>query len=653
MRLTKQQKELIYQDFEEIPVSFEQFITDKNYLGNSWVDRNGNSAAFPFWTETGKKVFPLAMRSPYHTILLQGATGLGKTSFAVNMIIAYYLHIVMCLKDPHEYFDLADQKEVVFAFLNIVTKTIAYKNAWGMLHKALIASPWFMARGATTAGKRPEWYCTTKPISLLYGSSPGHIIGLDILCCFLDEISFARIRNVQAAQERATELFNAAHERMQSRFTKFGGLYEGLMIMASSKRTDQAFLEVFAKKLTSGADAARVMVIDKPRWEVLPKGTYCGKTFPVAVGDKFNPSTIIKEVDVETYKNAGYKIIYPPIETYTEFDRDLQDALTNIAGESVLNMATFLSGHKVRKAVDKKLRNPFIQSVIYVGTKDKIQYKDYFDISRVSERDLRRPLFIHLDASLGGDGNTISGVVVEYAMMHLNDSTGDEEPMLHYKQLFKVKVKAPKGDKVMLAKNEQFFYWLRHQGFNIKMITHDQYQSADVHQRLENKGFNIKLQSIDRVTNGINIPYQVLQNVLYEERIKIIDDEDQINELVSLEKHEDGVVDKPEGGTDDAAQALCGAVYAASQCKEEFLRDNSVLLRAVSGTREESPVDGLPDDLVATLIANQFDNEFLGLHHRVDKDSGMRQAFDKYVANKNNNNENSSNKPRRSRVNFF
>ena len=172
----------VYDDFEEIPVSFEEFITNREYLGNSWLDSNGNLKAFPFWVKQEKKVFPLPMRSPYHTILLEGGTGLGKTSFAVCMVIAYYLHIVLCLRDPHEYFDLADQKKITFAFLNIVTKTIAYKNAWGMFHKALLSSHWFMKHGASTGGRIPEWYCVDKPIDVVYGSSASAFIGLDVLC---------------------------------------------------------------------------------------------------------------------------------------------------------------------------------------------------------------------------------------------------------------------------------------------------------------------------------------------------------------------------------------------------------------------------------------------------------------------------------------
>lgn len=399
----------------------------------------------------------------------------GKTSVAMGVCFAYYLHIVLCLRNPHAYFDLADQKNIVFAVINIVTKAMAYKNAWGMVQKMLLRSPWFMARGESTGGRRPEWFCTSKPVELLYGRNADDLIGLDILCCFLDEVSFGRNQSIERQIEIATEVFDAALERMKSRFTKFGGIYEGLMIMASSKRTDMSFLESFTKKLLDGVDSSKVLVVDKPRWEVLPPESYSGKKFPIAIGDKFRPPKILKEDEVEQAKDEGYTILYPPIEYYTDFERDMSTALTNIAGISVSQLSTFLNGEKVAQAIDKTLVNPFRQSVIYVGTKDEIQYKDYFDLSKVSQEDKEKPMAIHLDASLGGDGNSISGVVADYAQLQTG-ADGNTIPELHYRQLFKIKVKAPRGDKVMLSKNYQFIVWLIQQGFNIIQVSSDQYQ---------------------------------------------------------------------------------------------------------------------------------------------------------------------------------
>lgn len=167
----------LFADFERMPTTFDTFISDPYYFGKSWKD------PFPAWKKLGEDMFPLPLRSPYSALVLLGATGIGKTSASVNMIAAYFLHVVLCLRDPHSYFALEEQKNIVFAFLNIVTKTIAYKNAWGMFHKALLQSDFFMEYGYKTQGNKPEWVCNKKPVELLYGSTADHVIGLDILFC--------------------------------------------------------------------------------------------------------------------------------------------------------------------------------------------------------------------------------------------------------------------------------------------------------------------------------------------------------------------------------------------------------------------------------------------------------------------------------------
>lgn len=620
-------KELFPPDvWEEIPVDIETFLYDKRYLGASWTNRKGERTMFPFWQDVAKQIFPLPMRSPYHTIIFSGATGIGKTSVAMGVCLAYYLHIVLCLRNPHEYFDLADQKNIVFAVINIVTKTMAYKNAWGIINKMLIRSPWFMERGESTGGRRPEWVCTTKPVELIYGRNEDDLIGLDILFAFLDEVSFARNQSIERQIEIATEVFDVALERMKSRFTKFGGIYEGLMCMASSKRTDVSFLEKFTEKLIEGTDKNKILVIDRPRWEVLPPESYSGERFPVAVGDKYQPSQIIKPEEVEKFTQAGYRIIWPPIEEYNEFDRNMQKALTNIAGISVGQIGSFLRGDIVRQCVNPNLQNLAKQSVIFSGYKNNDQIWDYFDLTRCRPEDFTLPLFVHLDASLGGDGNSLVGTLVDYAVNTKDVSTGNLVPELHYRVLFKIKIRAPKGSRTSLEKNRQFIFWLVQQGFNLKGVSHDQYQSAEFHEILDKAGIPVFQQSIDAVKNGINQPYDTLKNTFYEERIEVFDDEDLIDELTHLEKYENGKVDKPMGGTDDAAQCLAGSVFLASKAKEEVLASGAVLMAKLDST--ETNTGFLPFDLDKE-ISGHF-SSYTPEAIKVDRKSTLRDQFTEF-----------------------
>lgn len=592
----------------------------------------------------------ISVAAPSKLFLTEHGIPTHNTSFATNMVASYFLHIILCLKNPHTYFDLEEQKNIVFAFLNIVTKSIAYKNAWGMFHRALLKSDFFMEYGYKTLGNKPEWVCDKKPVELLYGSTADHVIGLDIIFAFLDEISFSRNQDIQRQMEKAKEVFDAALERIQSRFTKFGGIFDGLIVMASSKRTDQAFAEVYAKELASGKGGRKVIVFDKPRWEVLPKGTYSGKVFPVAIGDKLRPSEIIKDEDVVTYRSSGYRVIYPPIETYDEFARDMTKALTNIAGESVNAAGTFIAGEYVAKCLSKTTQNPFLLSLIYCGTKDKEVYQQYFDMSKVSPEDLAKPLYIHLDASLGKDGNSISGGNIAYAQDQLNEATGMVQPELHFKQVFKVKIRAPKGDQTMLRKNEQFIFWLVQQGFRIAMVTSDQFQSVQFGQDLAAGGVPYRYQSIDKVQDGINQPYSVLRNAIYEGRIALLDDDDQTDELIHLIRYPDGRVDKPRGGQDDAAQTLCGWVYAASLNKEHFIHTHAVLEATMLGSSRAEQLF-LETDIApgAAINGAAFLTEFGA--YRTEAQSGLRDSFDKLFPKKKGASDSSGGTP--SPFNFF
>ena len=45
---------ILYEDYEEIPVDIETFLKDPNYLGKGLVNEEGKFTVFPYWVETLK-----------------------------------------------------------------------------------------------------------------------------------------------------------------------------------------------------------------------------------------------------------------------------------------------------------------------------------------------------------------------------------------------------------------------------------------------------------------------------------------------------------------------------------------------------------------------------------------------------------------------
>jgi hypothetical protein len=53
------------------------------------------------------------------------------------------MYRVMCLKDPHVYFNLKPTEQIAFAFMNI-TETLAYDIGVTKFQNTVQLSPWFM-----------------------------------------------------------------------------------------------------------------------------------------------------------------------------------------------------------------------------------------------------------------------------------------------------------------------------------------------------------------------------------------------------------------------------------------------------------------------------------------------------------------------------
>ena len=174
---------IMYEDYEEIPVTIEEFLHNPIYLGKALTDEEGRWTLFPYWEECLKKIFPNNVDVAYNTGIFTGAIGLGKSTIAV-IVILYQLYKLMCLKNPYTHYKIQEIDTITVAFMNI-TLDASKGVAWSKCQNMLQRSKWFMNKGTLSKGLNPEW----KPpqgIELIYGSLPRHIIGRAVFAC-LDE----------------------------------------------------------------------------------------------------------------------------------------------------------------------------------------------------------------------------------------------------------------------------------------------------------------------------------------------------------------------------------------------------------------------------------------------------------------------------------
>jgi hypothetical protein len=576
-------EDLKYSDFEEIPVDIMTFISEDRYLGRGLysVDEftgERKCTVFPYWIEKLKDIFPDNITTKYNTIVLTGSIGLGKSFIAVICQL-YLLYRMMCLKDPYTYYGLQPIDKITFSMLN-VTLEAAQGVGWDKMQQLLQSSDWFMERGNMNASRtNPQWM-PPKGIELIFGSSNRHVVGRALFSNFSDEVNFGVGNNVEKQKAKLKKMISQIDARMISRFGK-GTYLPTMNIIASSKDSEQAFMESYIEMKRQN-ESKTTLIVDEPQWIVRnDKGSPDDPgSFYVAVGNKFLAHELLPvnatEQEIEAYREKGYFMLkVPPI--YREaFEDNIDLALTDNAGISTSSSTKYISGVRLNQIKTDTYKNPFTKDIIEVGNSpdDIMQYANFFDLSRVNPRDLSRPLFIHLDMSLSGDKTGIAGVWI--TGKRPPTVNGEPSKELEFKVAFSVSIKAPKGFQVSFEKNRNFIRWLRDHGFAIKGISSDTYQSAQIQQQLKGDGFKTKILSVDRVdgTTKQCLPYAFFKSAIYERHLQLYKDCELLtNEIVSLERLSDGHIDHPQNFSKDQSDAVCGALFLASEFAEEYSFD--------------------------------------------------------------------------------
>lgn len=447
---------LLYEDYEEIPVTIDEFVDSETYLRNAFYDTEDRCKLYPFWREQLHKLFPDNITTSVNNFIESGARGLGKTESAV-LIASYLLYRVMCLKDPLQHFHMKPTEKIVFAFMNIKL-ALAEEIGNSKFQNTIQSSPWFMARGQVTGRTTKLWSPDPRyNIDIKIGSQSSDVIGLPVFFAFFDEVSFQRNQDIEKQKQKAIDMIDTALGGMKTRFIH-GGKNPTLLVLASSKRSEKSFLEThMLKKLESEPD--NVIIVDKAVWEVKPKGTYSEKKFRVAVGNKFLVSQVIPDEDPsENWVLKGYKVLEVPIDFRANFIDNIDRALCDYAGIASSEISKYISGSAVSEVINPQLDNPFETEILEIGNapEDDRQYYEYFNLGKVPREMKSKPLFIHMDMSVSGDMTGIAGVWIKGKKASTSELSQAND--LFYTLAFAVSIKAPKGRQISFEKNKNFIY---------------------------------------------------------------------------------------------------------------------------------------------------------------------------------------------------
>ena len=394
------------------------------------------------------------------------------------------------------------------------------------------------------------------------------------------EVNFGLTSDVEKLKKKQKTLISQIDARMKSRFLR-GTYLPTLNIIASSKNSEQSFLEDFIESKVRN-ESKNTLIVDEPQW-VVDSRKDSPIRFWVAVGNKFLANEVLP-IDanddlVAEYRAKGYNMIHVPIGYRENFIENLDGALQDIAGIATASSLKYISGMKWNECINEQIQNPFTKEILEVGDnkEDTTQYYDFFDLSKVPSELKRKPLYVHLDMSISGDKTGIAGTWITQKVA--SDSDTDQSKTLFYRLAFSCAIKAPKGAQISFNKNKQFIYWLKQQGFNLKKVTSDTFQSAPVLQDLKANGIDCDILSVDRLTgegkNKICEPYHYFKSTIYENRIEAYKTNLLTEEIVGLERLSDGHIDHTSAGINskDISDAVCGSVFEASKHAEEFAYD--------------------------------------------------------------------------------
>ena len=381
-------------------------------------------------------------------------------------------------------------------------------------------------------------------------------------CAIMDESNFSKagIKDVNKAKSHMKELYDTIVARVEGTFRLNGEVW-GKIFSVSSKKSDSDFMEDYVESQLK-AHNKHMVVFDKAQWEVFPETMFSKEKFWIAVGNRYQRGFVVENDSKESIselRNQGYRLLNIPIDYKTNFLADFDISLRDLAGIAVPGALSFITQDVINECLTDKRKNPFYNDILEIGTKDVFTIEEFFHAEFVPNNLKKIPIYIHIDLSLNDDKTGISASGISSRVDRILDN-GSKVSMPYFSHIFSVAIQAPKGDKIPYAKITNFMIWLRKAGFNIEVISRDQFQSEYMAQLLESQGFKTEYRSLDRTSDG----YNALRSILLEKRVDMLDVKYLQDELIYLQRDSlTGKIDHMVGRSKDMSDSFAGSIWNA------------------------------------------------------------------------------------------
>ncbi|WBU87759.1 hypothetical protein [Escherichia phage EP_H11] len=540
--------------YEERVPTIQEFVMDPYYLGKSLVDADGVCSVYPIWMDALAKIYPTPYTSPAVEIYLTGGIGLGKST-AAKIITLYDLCKLLCLRDPRAHFKLLPSTVIRWMLMN-ATKGLSYDVLYAEIIEWIENSPFF--KGKMTGGKNPRTLFI-KNVDLGFGSR-----GQDALGQATVGAIFSEINDMTVVHGQAEDNFDTIYTRMNSRFGGKGVEMIGHLILDSSNKGNRSFIDVrLEDKAKKGIHD--YLLFRYAHWEAKwHLGGYSGEMFYVYAGDQYRDPFIFDENTLKIKDGLEpSRIISVPVEHRQEFETNIVKSLRDLAGVSTFGTWSFISSYEVLNRAADHI-NPTESNVVVLDFFDKEQtLHQTIDVPRLAFLN-KKDRFIHIDLGLKNDS---TGIACSYLDGYVDQETYDpltstrmvtREPKIVTE--WALEITCQPGQEVPIYKIKNFLIEASQQGYPIKMVTTDGYQSTNLRQDLTLAGFETALLSVDRTKD----PYNYLRNSILEGRSTIPAVPKLIKELKELEEGE-GKFDHPPSGSKDIADAVCGSQWAVKE----------------------------------------------------------------------------------------